>query len=117
MEKIGTKLLEDLRTLNLNRLEHVSPDIVLCALIVKFGLALVCSTARVVPSLRVLPTDVRRQVVKILCPHLNEEDGDTLYQCVASLPEFPITAATESDAFHVFSPPSDRCVLPPSHWL
>ena len=54
-EKIGTKLLEDLRVLNLKRMEHVSPDIVLCAVIAKFGLALVCSIAYVVPSLRVLP--------------------------------------------------------------
>ena len=37
-EKIGTKLLEDIRVLNLKRVEHVSPDIVLCAVIVKFGL-------------------------------------------------------------------------------
>ena len=29
-EKIGTKLLEDLRVLNLKRMEHVSPNIVLC---------------------------------------------------------------------------------------
>ena len=44
----------------------------------------VCSIARVVPSLRVLPIDVRRQVVKILCPHVSEDDGDTLFHCVAS---------------------------------
>ena len=114
-EKIGTKLLEDLRALNLKRVRHVSPNIVLCAVIVKFGLALVCSIARVVPSLRVLPIDVRRQVVKILCPQVNEEDGDTLFQCVASLPDFPNTTATECDAFHVFSPPCDRCVHCQSH--
>ena len=30
-EKICTKLLEDLPLLNLNRVEHVSPDVVLCA--------------------------------------------------------------------------------------
>ena len=40
MKKIGTRLLEDLRVLNLKRVEHVSPDTVLCAVIVKFGLAL-----------------------------------------------------------------------------
>lgn len=38
-KKIGTKLLEDLRVLNLKRVEHVSPNIVLCAVVVKFGLA------------------------------------------------------------------------------
>ena len=50
-EKIGTKLLEDVWVLNIKQVKHVSPDIVLCAVIVKFGLALVCSIARVVPSL------------------------------------------------------------------
>lgn len=102
-EKIGTKLLEDLRVLNLKRVEHVSPNIVLCPVIVKFGLALACSIARVVPSLPVLPIDVRRQVVKILCPHVSEEDGDTLLQCAASLPDFHNTTATESDMSSTFS--------------
>ena len=87
-DEIG-KLLEDFRLLNLNRVEHVSPDVVLCAVIVRSGLALVCSIAHVVPSLRVLPIDVRRQVLKILCPHVSEDDGDTLFQCIASLPDFP----------------------------
>lgn len=50
-KKIGTKLLEDVRMLNLKRTEHVSPNIVLCTVIRKFGLALVCSIAGVVPSL------------------------------------------------------------------
>lgn len=87
----------------------------LCIVIKKFRLVLECFIACVVPSLRVLPIDVRRQVVKILCPHVSEEDGDTLFQCVASLPDFPNTTATESDAFHVFSPPCDRCVRCQSH--
>ena len=36
-EKIGTKILEDIRLLNLNRVEYVSPDVVLCAVIVRFS--------------------------------------------------------------------------------
>ena len=112
-DKICTKILEDIRLLNLNRVEHVSPDVVLCAVIVRFGLALVCSIARVVEPLRVLPIDVRRQVLKILCPHVSEDDGNTLFQCVASLPDFPDTTAT--DAFYVFSPPCGRCVRCQSH--
>lgn len=60
-----------------------------------------------------LPIDVRRQVLKILCPHVSEDDGNTLFQCVASLPDFPDTTAT--DAFHVFSPPCGRCVRCQSH--
>ena len=74
-----------------------------------------CSIARVVSSLRVLPIDVRRQVFKIVCPHVRKDDGETLFHCVASLPDVPNTTATESDAFHVFSPPCDRCVRCQSH--
>ena len=110
-EKIGTKILEDIRLLNLNR---STPDVVLCAVIVRFGLALVCSIARVVPSLRVLPIEVRREVLKILCPHVSEDDGDTLFRCVASLSDFSNSTATDA-SFHVFSPPCDRCVRCQSH--
>ena len=46
-----------------------------CFVVMKFGLALVCSITRVELSLRLLPTDVRRQVVNILCPHLSEDDS------------------------------------------
>ena len=34
-ENKGSKILADLSSLNLNRLDHVSPDVVLCAVIVK----------------------------------------------------------------------------------
>ena len=86
----------------------------LCAVIVRFGLALVCSIARIVPSLRVLPIEVRREVLKILCPHVSEDDGNTLFRCVASLSDFSNTTATDA-SFHVFSPPCDRCVRCQSH--
>ena len=49
-ENTGSKILEDLVSINLNRLDHVSPDVVLFALIVKFGLKLVGSISRVAPS-------------------------------------------------------------------
>ncbi|KAL9977464.1 hypothetical protein ACROYT_G014870 [Oculina patagonica] len=84
--------------------ENVSHDVVLYAFIMKFGLALVCSIAREVPSLRVFPIDVRCQVVMILCPHMSEDDGDTLFQCVTSLPASKFPHTTESDAFRIFTP-------------
>ena len=64
-ENKGSKILADLSSLNLNRLDHVSPDVVLCAVIVKFGLSLVCSIAGVAPSLRVLPLVVQHQVLGV----------------------------------------------------
>ena len=67
-EKIGTRLLEDIQLVNLKQMEHVIPDVVLCDVIMRFGLAVVCSIARVLLSLQLLPIDVRCQVMKILCP-------------------------------------------------
>ena len=108
-ENTGSKILADFGSINLNRLDHVSPDVVLCALIVKFGLSLVGSIAGVAPSLRVLPLVVQHQVLKLLCPAVDEGDLVCLLQCVLRLPKFPL-AENDTDAFHVFTPPCDRCL-------
>ena len=71
-----------------------------------------CFNARVVPSLRVLPVDVRLQVLKILCSHVSEDDRDTLFKCVASLPDFPNATATEYDASSLYlREASDVCFV------
>ena len=81
-------VLQDLWSIRLDSVDFVSP-VLLCALTVKFGITLVLSIARVLPSLQVLPADVRRQVLKLLCPHLNEDESETLFTCVARLPNLP----------------------------
>lgn len=106
-ENKGSRILADLGSLNLNRLDHVSADVVLCSIIVKFGLSLVGSIAGVAPSLRVLPLVVQHQVLKILCPTVDEGDRACLLQCVLKLPKFPL--ADNNTAFHVFTPPCDGC--------
>lgn len=63
-ENKGSRILPDLGSLNLNRLDHMSLDVVLCAIIVKFGVSLVGSIAAVAPSLRMLPLVVQHQVLK-----------------------------------------------------
>ena len=108
-ENTGSKILEDLGSINLNRLDHVSPDVVLFALIVKFGLKLVGSISRVAPSLRVLPLVVQDLVLKMLCPAVDEGDLACLLKCVLRLPKFPF-ADNDTEAFHVFTPPCDRCL-------
>ncbi|KAL9950743.1 hypothetical protein ACROYT_G043297 [Oculina patagonica] len=62
-----------------------------------------------------LSIDSRHQVMKLLCPHVSEDDGDTLFQCVASLPDSKFPGTDECDAFHVFTPPYDRCLRCTSH--
>ena len=107
-ENKGSKILADIGSLDLNRLDHVSPDVVLCAIIVKFGLSLVCSIAGVAPSLQVLPLVVQHQVLKILCPTVDESDLVCLLRCVLKLPKIPLPDS--NTAFHVFTPPCDRCL-------
>jgi len=115
-EKVATNVLQDLRSIRLDSVDFVSPDVLLCVLTVKFGITLVVSIARVLPSLRVLPADVRRQVLKLLCPHLNEGESETLFKCVARLPNLPASISfDDSDEFHVFSPPCGQCVCCHSH--
>ena len=51
-----------------------------------------------------LPADVRRQVLKLLCPHLNEGESETLFKCVARLPNLPGSISFDgSGEFYVFS--------------
>jgi len=106
-EHIGSKILADLGSLNLNRLDHVSPVVILCAVIVKFGLSLVGSIAGVASSLRLLPLVVQQQVLKILCPAVDGSELVCLLQVVSKLPKFPLDNNT---AFHLFTPPCDRCL-------
>ena len=54
-ELIGSTILTDISSINLDQVEHVAEDVALCALIVKFGISLVFAIAGVASSLRVLP--------------------------------------------------------------
>jgi hypothetical protein len=55
-------------------------DAILCAFIVKYGLTLVCAIANVVPSLCVLPISVRRVVLNMICPELQEDDVNVIFE-------------------------------------
>ena len=91
--KKRSKILADLSSLNLNRLDHVSLDVVLCA---------------VALSRWVLPLVVQHQVLKIRCPAVDEGDLVCLLQCVLKLPNFPL--ADNNNAFHVFTPLCDVAI-------
>ena len=84
-EKVATNVLQDLRSIRLDSVDFVSPDVFsLRSYSVRFRITLVLSIARVLPSLRVLPVDERRQVLKLLCPHLNEGESKTLLNLTSS---------------------------------
>ena len=86
-ELIGSKILTDISSINLDQVEHVVEDVVLCALIVKFGISLVpvFAIAGVASSLRVLPDLVREEVLKIIFPNVDVGDLRCLYNCVQKL--------------------------------
>ena len=107
-EAIGAKILDDIRSINLNRVGELPVDIIICALIVKYGLILVCALANVVPSLCVLPINVRREVINFLCPELLENEANMLFQCVSKL-KLP-SIHTDGRKFHVFAPPCGHCL-------
>ena len=108
-ELIGSKILTDISSINLDQVEHVAEDVVLCALIVKFGISLVFSIAGVASSLRVLPDLVREEVLKIIFPNVDVGDLRCLYNCVQKLSKFPCFDDLDHPP-HVFSPPCDRCL-------
>jgi hypothetical protein len=54
-EVTAAKILNDLGSIKLDAVENVPVVVILCALIVKFGVSVVCALACVVPSLHVLP--------------------------------------------------------------
>jgi hypothetical protein len=109
-EVIAAKILKDIGSINLNLADSVSVDVILCALIVKFGLSVVCSLAHVVPSLFVLPVNVCCEVLKLLCPQLPEKEASTLFQCLLKLKRSNLTAGSTAAHFHVFTPPCGRCI-------
>ena len=84
-ELIGSKILTDISSINLDQAENVSEDVVLCALIVKFGVTLVFAIADVASSLRVLPDLFHKGVLKILFPNVDVADLCCLYKSVQKL--------------------------------
>ena len=84
-ELIGSKILTDISSINLDQAENVSEDVVLCALIVKFGVTLVFAIAGVASSLRVLSDLFHKGVLKILFPNVDVADLCCLYKSVQKL--------------------------------
>ena len=71
-----------------------------CAVIIKYGLTVVCAIAHVVSLLGVLPANVRADVLKLLQPQLSEDDAETLFKCVLKLNLLSLTSF-ETDQVHV----------------
>ncbi|CAB4002752.1 Hypothetical predicted protein [Paramuricea clavata] len=82
-EAVGAKLLNGIGSIDFKFADRLPSDVILCALIVKYGLTLVCAIANVVPSLYVLPVNFRRVVLNMICPELQEDDVNVIFESVS----------------------------------
>ena len=66
-EAVGAKILNDINSIDLKGIGDLPMEVILCVLIVKFGLAVVCAMSSVI-----LPANVRHEVFAMLWPDLLE---------------------------------------------
>jgi hypothetical protein len=112
-EAINAKLLTDISSIDLNLVDSISVDVLICAVLVKYGLNIVCAVAHIVSSLCVLPVNVRANVLKLLHPELTVDNAETLFKCIRKLKlssKLSNLAASDNDQVHVFAPPVGRCI-------
>ena len=102
-QEISAKLLTEIRSSIC-----ISVDVLLCAVIIKYSLKVVCAIAHVVSSLGVLPANVRADILKLLLPQLRGDDAETLFKCVLKLNLLNLTSF-KTDQVHVFAPPVSTC--------
>lgn len=107
-QEITAKLLFDIKSIDLRLVDCISVDVLFCAVIIKYGLTVVCAIAHVVSSLGVLPANVRADVLKLLQPQLSVDDAETLFKCVLKLNLLNLTSF-KTDQVHVFAPPVGTC--------
>ena len=107
-EAVGAKILNDINSIDLKGIGDLPMEVILCVLIVKFGLAVVCAMSSVISSLSVLPANVRHEVFAVLWPDLLEDDANVLFQSVSKL-KLPNGNVKTDRKFYVFTPPIGHC--------
>ena len=105
-EAVGAKILNDINSIDLKGIGDLPMEVILCVLIVKFGLAVVCAMSSVISSLSVLPANVRHEVFAMLWPDLLEDNANVLFQSVSKL---KLPNVKTDRKFHVFTPPIGHC--------
>ncbi|XP_046864630.1 uncharacterized protein LOC124459152 [Xenia sp. Carnegie-2017] len=105
-EYVGSRILSDIQSINLKVCNDLNVDVILFVLVLKYGLSLVCSIANVASSLLVLPVNVRKEGLALVCPNLEEEDVNVLLQSASKLK----VPSTTDRKLHVFTPPCSKCI-------
>ena len=103
---VGAKILHDINSIDVKGIGDLPMEVILCVLIVKFRLAVVCAMSSVISSLSVLPANVRHEVFALLWPDLLEDDANVLFQSVSKL---KLPNVKTDRKFHVFTPPIGHC--------
>lgn len=67
--------VECFKKIDLKCLESLSPDIILCVVVVKFGVKIFNAMCSVLCSVSVLPSDCQHDVLKILFPSLSFDEA------------------------------------------
>ena len=111
-EAIDNKLLCDIWSIDLNSnlFEHTSVEVLLCAVIIRFGLDLVCSLANIALALCVLPKKVCAEVLRVSQSELKEDDAEVLFNCVKKLKSSNMINTSLCPQVYVFTPPVSHCL-------
>jgi hypothetical protein len=107
-QQFSASLLTQIRSIDLSLVDCIPKEILLCTLIIRYGLTVVCAIAHVVSSLSVLPLNVRAEVLKLLQPQLTRDDAETLFKC-AKILDMKYLTSSKTDQVHVFAPPVGTC--------
>lgn len=110
---IGLIIEGEIRSVDLKQAASVSPDVVLFALIAKFGMALTAGVASIASPLLLLPSELALQALKMLCPQLGGDEVGSIFHCLERLKvAFPkcLRVDNPGSEFYVFSPPCGTCL-------
>ena len=106
----GESVIENLKKINFNHLDNLSPDVILVAAVWKFGLNVLNSMCSVVRSVTVLPIECQRDVLKMIFPATSPDDSAVLLKCAVAVTNLQCDLhVPTSTAFQVFAPPVSRC--------
>ena len=108
-QDVSENIEKAVREFDLGGAEGASQNVLLWALLLKFGMKTVSSLSGILKDVVVLPATSRLQVLKILYPTMSDDDRDTLFRCGSQLSEEIMAFPCQADSMYVLSPPTDRC--------
>ena len=109
-QDVSENIEKAVRGFDLGGAEGASQNVLLWALILRFGMKTVLSLSGILKDVVVLPATSRLQVLKILYPAMGDGDRETLFRCGSQLSDEIMAFPCQADRMYVLSPPTDRCL-------